>query len=359
MVTPFLPKLALDFGANLTTAGIMTGIFAFTALAARPLSGLIADRLNKKWLMAGATLAIAISVLSYAFAGSITLLFIIRIVHGLAFAVSSTTNMAFASTFIPYERMGEGISYLGLGYILALAIGPNISVFIANNYNYIWLFIFSSALAALAAFLMIFIKYNKPEIKSENEAAHIRIKDLIAVKLIPYTVLVSLFSLLNGLVSAFIILLGDERGIENIGIFFTLNAITLLAIRPFSGRLNDKKGLAYVLIPAYIFGAAAMLMLAGANAIWLIAAAGIFKALGQGMGPPGLQAECIRLMPEKRGVATSTYYIGADVGQGLGPVIGGAVSSAYGYGTMFSGAGILMLFGLIGFLILNKKSSTL
>lgn len=354
MISPVLPKFAVGLGASLTTAGTIAGLFSITALIIRPVSGLIADRFNQKWLMVGATAAIALSVLCYTLAENISILFLFRIIHGIAFAISGTTNIAFASSFIPKERMGEGISYLGLGQILATAIGPNISVWTVENLGYHWTFVLSFIVAGLAAILMVFIKCESPKSLSGNTRLRVKLSDLIAVKLIPYAVFGGLFSLANGLVSSFIVLLGDERGITNVGIFFTCNAIMLLVIRPFGGKLNDRKGIAFILIPSYIFAAAAMAMLAGANAVWMIAAAGILKAVGQGMGQPSVQAECIRMLPEKRGVATSTYYIGADVGQGVGPIIGGAISSAFGYGTMYMSVSLLMLLGMACFLLYKK-----
>ena len=39
--------------------------------------------------------------------------------------------------------------------------------------------------------------------------------------------------------------------------------------------------------------------------------------------------------PERRGVASSTIYIGGDLGQAVGPMLGGAVAQSVGYGIMY------------------------
>jgi MFS family permease len=39
--------------------------------------------------------------------------------------------------------------------------------------------------------------------------------------------------------------------------------------------------------------------------------------------------------PEKRGAAASTYYFGADIGQGTSPIIGGAIAQSWGYSSAF------------------------
>jgi len=50
---------------------------------------------------------------------------------------------------------------------------------------------------------------------------------------------------------------------------------------------------------------------------------------------------------DKSGVATSTYYIGADLGQGLGPMLAGAIASEWGYEVMFCACAGVFLVALI------------
>jgi len=364
MVAPVVSKYALTLGADFTLAGTVTGIFSITALVVRPFSGVIADKLNKKWVMIFSTVTIAFSVLCYSVAGNVAMLLAFRIAHGIAFSLSGTTNIAFASTFIPENRLGEGIGYLGLGNILSTAIGPALGLWVIENFGYDWCFYTAFFISLTAAALMLLIRYKPDAGKGNNDGSaetgkkagfRIRFSDIIEVKLLPLAFFGGLFSLTNGLVSSFIAIMGDQRGIGNVSIFFTINAIMLLIIRPFSGKLNDKKGVSFVLIPAYIFAAAAMALLAGAKSTWVVALAGALKAVGQGSGQPAIQAECIRKLPDRRGVATSTFYVGADVGQGLGPVIGGAVSSAFGFGAMFGGTCVLMLLAMLVYMRVDRK----
>ena len=50
--------------------------------------------------------------------------------------------------------------------------------------------------------------------------------------------------------------------------------------------------------------------------------AGCTKAIAQGMSQPALQTEALRSVPsEKRGLASSTMYIGGDLGQAVGPIL--------------------------------------
>jgi sugar phosphate permease len=94
-----------------------------------------------------------------------------------------------------------------------------------------------------------------------------------------------------------------------------------------------------------MLAAVAAFFIGFAKALPIILVASVIKAFAQGSAQPTIQAECIRMLPEKKsGVATSTYYLGADIGQGIGPMLAGVIASAWGYEVMFSTcAGIFLV----------------
>lgn len=356
MVTPVLTKYAANIGLGLSVAGSLSGILSITALLARPFSGLASDRINKKLLMVVSTTVSGVVISLYGMTTSAPALFFLRILHGTAFAFSGTCNIAMASRYIPKNRMGEGIGYLGIGNIIAQAVGPNLGLSLMNRYSFRAAFLVGGLLALGAAAAMLVLVRYAPEQKKAAEKPGFHFSDLIAPKLIPYAIFGGLFSLCNGIISSFLAMLGDERGIVNVGIFFTVNAVTLLLVRIFGGKLMDKYGLTPILIPSYLFAATAMFLVAGAKGAAIIAVAGALKALGQGTAQPAIQTTCIKSLPdEKRGVAVSTFYVGADVGQGLGGAIGGVVAQSFGYTAMYCGAGALMLAALAVYLVFARN----
>ena len=65
------------------------------------------------------TLVTAFSVACYALSNDISSLIALRMLHGIAFSFMGVANMAFASAFIPNDKLGEGLGYLALSNILA------------------------------------------------------------------------------------------------------------------------------------------------------------------------------------------------------------------------------------------------
>ena len=98
-----------------------------------------------------------------------------------------------------------------------------------------------------------------------------------------------------------------------------------------------------------------MLCVAGAKSVVPIIIAGGLKALGQGAAQPAIQAYSIKYLGKERaGVATSTCYIGQDLGNSIAPIMGSFVVSNFSYGTMYAGYAVLLLAGGLGCYFLQR-----
>lgn len=347
MVTPNLSKYIVSSGGTKAQAGAIVGLMALTALVARPISGVIADRVNKKRLLIITTLLCGVSVLGYAMTTNLWVISGSRILHGIFFSISGTANMALTSLYIPKDRFSEGVGYIGLSYIISAAIGPGLGVMIGERYGYPALFAVAALFVMLSAVFML--KLNSNECEPLGTYSKIALKDLVAVEILGYAGLSGLFSVGAGLISGFIVLMAESRGIQNVALFFTVQSAASFIPRLFAGRLSDKMGLAFVMYPAYIMAGSALILLAFADTLWMILVAAVLFSFGEGIGRPSLQAYCLSKMGKERaGVATSTIYLGSDVGQGLGPTLGGKAADIYGYGNMYLGGSVLLGLGVIG-----------
>lgn len=365
MVNPTITKYAIGLGASVAAAGVISGLFSITALAARPFSGLVADRVNRKKLLMISTCIMGLAALGYSVSTSVPMLIGFRILHGVAFAFSGTVNVTMIATLVPRSRLGEGVGYYGLVNIVATAIGPSLGLSLGEAFGFGLSYSISGLLLFLAAGFALLIPIAKTLMPQNKARKGIRLEDLVSFKVLPLALLGGLFSMSNGIISSYLALLGDVRGIGNIGLYFTVNALVLLFVRPLAGKLSDRKGGLLLVVPAMVLDGAALLLLGRAGALWVVSLAAVCKALGQGSGQPTLQAACLKLMPpEKSGVASSTFYIGGDVGQGLGPMLAGAMIGASGggsrgYGFMLSCASLIFVVGITGFLayFLHRKKS--
>ncbi len=358
MMTPILPKYAISLGAAMSIAGLVAGIFAITSITIRPFAGFATDKFNKKHLLIVSTIFLAISSLGLKISYNISTLFFFRIIQGISFSISVTVINALSTSYMPKKRIGEGIGFMGLGYILATAISPNLGLEISTRFGFKYVFYLSCIIVMIAVALITMIPYNPPNKKNLNiNNFQIKINDFFAKELVIFAIIACLFTFMNGVIGSFLALLGDERHISNIGYYFTVNAIVILIIRPLSGKLLDNKGLSIIAFPAFTMAMAAALLLAVSTSLWMILAVAILYGIGQSSLSPALQATCVkRLGPSRVGVATSTYFIGYDAGQGLGPIIGGTIAGKFGLTSVFYICGALLFAGIVIYYLYTSKT---
>ena len=348
LVHTLVTSYAVSFGADLAAAGSAVGAFSIAALIIRPFSGFFADQINKKILLAVTTAMMGIALVLYSFCHSVGMLFFIRIFHGIAFGVNGTVNIALAVEYIPKSRTGEGLGYYGVGQVASQIIGPPLGLALKDLIGFNMLFIGDAVftIAAALAFFLIF-RYRKnmqakrsirelfPHTEGKNRALEI-LDCLVVRECIVYGLMGGLFSMGNSIVNGFLVVFGEERGIGGISFFFTLNAIMLFVLRMLIGKMLDRKKLAVVVLASTVTGALSMLLIGWAGGLVMVLAAAVIKAFGNVGGQVSLQSACVKKVDATRvGIATSTYYIGGDIGNGLGPVWGGIVAKNFGTGSAF------------------------
>lgn len=353
MVMTILLKYLVNLGASLIVAGIVTGIFSITALTVRPISGYLTDKYNKRNILMISIFMIGVCVLGYCIPNIGGILFI-RIVHGTAFALSGTASIALAGDYIPKDRLGEGIGYLGLGQILSSAVAPGFGIYTTEQFGNQATFVISCMMAVISASLLFLIKPSRLS-SAEKLPVKINLKNLIAKEALTMSVINGFISFTNGVVVAYLVLYAQQRNIANVGVYFTVSAIVMLLVRPFSGKIMDRKGLSVLVYPGFIAGIAGMILHGFASSLWVLLLAGVLKAIAQGCIQPSMQAECIkRVSSDRIGVATSTYFIGADIGQGIGPAVGGAIAGAFQYSAMFYFCAALLFLGCLLYFISTR-----
>ena len=313
MITPIVSKYAISIGASVAVAATVSGLMSLSALFARPFAGVLSDRINKKAVIAASGTATGLCMYLYSLSGSVEMMSAVRLLHGIAFSFSTVALLAFNTVFIPRDKLGEGIGWSVVTTTLATAVGPNIGLWLVDHLGYGACFAASAVGTLLPCVAFLLIPFRQTATVSAG-SRRLGLNDFISIHILPYAVLTGLFSCCNGIINSFLVLIGDERGIEGVGVFFTAYSIIMITTRPVTGRLYDRKGIAFLLYPCIALASLSMLLLGKAASAWAVALAGVLKALGQGSGVPSIQAHCLkRLGRDKAGVVSSTCYMGNDI----------------------------------------------
>ena len=363
MTMPITPSYIVTIGASMSLAGTATGIFSISALCARFLAGILGDKFNKKRLLMVTMLINGVVVVLYTLASDIIFMVIIRILHGIIFSVNATVFYSLGSYYIPPKRLSEGMSYLSFGQTIGMALGPSIGIYLLKSYTYDFCFIVSGICIIIAGISISTLQYsdsNFGQIRKYNDnlaTKKVRFRELIAVDLLPNAFFVAILTVSSGLNTSYLTMLGDERNIDNIGLYFSVHAIILLVLRPIIGKFADKGRTVFVVASGFILMMIALMFISFSHKLWMVLLAAILIAMGGG-AIPVFQADCLKKVDHQRKtVATGTYYIGVDTGMCISQILGGIIISLFGCGVVYSLSGVLMFigFGLYLFYCTSEK----
>ena len=173
MTLPTLPLFVQELGGSDQLIGLVVGIFTFSALLLRPYAGHALESKGRGFVYMTGMLIFIISIGSYAFVASIAFLFIMRILQGVGWGMSSTASGTIATDLIPPERRGEGMGYFGLSGNLALAFGPSLGLFLIGEVSFKTLFLLISSLGILGLILSSRIRFKKVE-QSTHKAVPVK-----------------------------------------------------------------------------------------------------------------------------------------------------------------------------------------
>ena len=291
MIVTLISSYARSFGTQLTAVGLISGIFSITALVFRPIGGFLSDLLNKKRICVITTLAISIAIIGHALCPSVAALLVIRVFHGALFGINGTANMALAAEFIPDDKMGEGLGYYGLGQVLSQIVGPTIGIAIRDSWGYKAMFFIIGIFTILAALVLQFaFPYSfKTDENTKASRPSLSFNNLIAKECIVYALIAGLFSMGNGIVNSFLVLLGESKEISNVSLFFSVNAVVLFLLRILIGKVADRTNLLFIVDLSLVAGAISMIMIGKFDILILLLAAAAVKAFGNVGGQISLQ----------------------------------------------------------------------
>ena len=123
ILLPILPYFVKSFGASDIVVGLLFSTFAACQFIAGPLWGNISDRIGRKRVLIVSQIGATIGWFMLAFAHTIGMVFIARIVEGVSGGNLSVTQAYVADLVEPRQR-GRAFSYVGAAFSAGIVFGP-------------------------------------------------------------------------------------------------------------------------------------------------------------------------------------------------------------------------------------------
>jgi MFS family permease len=347
------------FGSSPGEAGLAAGIFIFGALAARLFAGRWIGHIGqKKMLYTGSVLNLAATALYFG-AGSAVLLLVIRFLHGMAFGITSTAAGTIVAKIVPRKRCGEGIGYFGLSVTVAAAIGPFLGMFISQHGSYSTIFTACTIAAAFNLVIAFFLSVKDVEL-TEVQLAEMKgfnFNNFFEAKVIPISIVcMVIFFCYSSIISFFSVYAKEINLVEAASFFYIVFAAVIFFSRPFVGRLFDEKGENRIMYAAILILMIGIITFSQAYYGYTLLLAAAIIGLGFGAIQSSGQAIAVKSTDHHRmGLATSTYFMLADIGMGIGPLIFGLIIPYTGYRGMYICVAIVMAICVLLYYLLHGK----
>lgn len=294
-------EYARSMGTSATIAGLVSGIYIFGGLCSRIYS---ANALEKRDWKKLAIVFLSIHFLAcifYFFANNVTLLLIVRFIHGLGFGASANAIVTIASAILPKKRFGEAFGYFMLGTTIAVGLGPYVSGFFYDNWGSFGSFSLATSFAFLGLLCILLLDISKYEIMHNSEIENTIEEDreelsleekgtfrsfidkIFEIPAIPVSLFTGLTSLGYVSILSFYRLYAVEVDLVSaFSLFFIIYSIVLVASRPIAGRIQDNYGDRIVCFTGIIAQAIGLFLIAWMPSAITVFICAVCAALGFG-----------------------------------------------------------------------------
>lgn len=330
--------------------GLLIGLFSLVPLLVRPfISPFLRPDNARFWIIVGNILIIA-ALLLYGRAQSFWYMAGVRVFHGFAYVLLATAVVARIVACVPSNRSAQAFGLYSVVTLLPYAVVPPTLPWLNTVFGGFGkvLIMLCICMFLVFPFALILERGLVDETSAttvgagpglvENFTNH-RLWLALATSLLVWSAFSPIFYFVKGY--------GEQVSVPNPGWFFTLSTLTEMGTRVFAGSILDRlhKG-------KLLAGALALLMM-GYIALALVVAPyafyglGLLLGLGWGITMPLLNGIVFDIsVPRYRALNTNLVLQMFQGGFLVGPMVGGALLTTWGYGMMFYACAGMMFAGI-------------
>lgn len=335
------------FSASDTMAGLTSSMFVIGSVAARLFAGKLLDVVGRRRMLLVSLVVFVVASLSYSWTGNLTLLLVVRFVHGMAFGAGNTAVAASVQSLIPASRRSEGTGYFGLSTTLAMAIGPLLAITWSASGSFDAVFITCAVASTIGFAIAWMMRLPEREVSTAERAGwwRLRTSDVFDRSALPIATIMFFSGVAYSAVLTFLATYAVSEGMaQAASAFFMVYAIAVLVVRLFIGRIQDRLGDNAVMYPTMLLFVLGLSCIGLAPNAVALAACGALVGAGFGaMMSCGQAIVAGRAEPARIGIVTSTFFVLLDIGCGFGPIALGLLVTAVDFRGMYLLMALLML----------------
>jgi MFS family permease len=354
---PVLPLYARELGAGPELIGLVSGASTVTGVFLKLPAGALSDAIGRRAILLTAAAVFALLPFAYPLVASLALLVAVRVVHGSASALFGPTASAALSDLAPADQRGRWLGLYAAVQGSGQAAGPIVGGALLAAVGFAPTFVAAGLCGMAAATLLVAQPVGTRHGHAPGWPAIAR--SVAAVMQDGRIVLTSVAQagqfMLHGLIAAFLPIYAVEHvGLTptEAGLLFGAQMVMTIAARPACGRLSDRLGRRPLIVFGLSVCAAAAAAMALAASFLALLSLSLLYGGGLAITTTSTGALITDLSDRARyGTAHGLFGTIFDVGDALGPIVGGVVAARVGYAATFQAAAatafvLAIVFGL-------------
>ncbi|MCF5196680.1 MFS transporter [Pseudomonas syringae] len=362
VIVGLLPAVARDLNVTVSQAGLLVTLFAFTVAAFGPFLTAYFSRFERKRLFVSILVLFGFANVLAALAPNIAVMGIARLIPALGLPVFWALASETAVDIVGPQFAGRAIARIGFGIVCATVFGIPIGTLISDAFGWRTAFLVLAVLAFAKALLLTV--YLPKTAAKQNPVSILKQFGILRSRMMQGHVLLSVL-VFSGMFTAYTYLadmLERLAGFDGALVGWCLmgfGAVGLLG-NSLGGRMVDRHPLIASLVfcafmvvgmVAVVPSIHSVVALPLALAVWGITQAALFLVS---------HVRLIKAAPQAPAFAASLNIAGANLGIGIGAVIGGRVIDHLGLGHVgFAAAGIIVLAIVLALLLIKRDPGPL
>ncbi len=369
MVIPILPYYAKFFGASATTLGLLMMSYSAMQFLFSPFWGRLSDRIGRRPVLLCCISGLIASMLLFAFAKTLTLLFISRLLAGFFAANISAASAYIADITTPEERT-KGMGLIGAAFGLGFLFGPGIVGILGKlgllaQWGYGVVGFFAAGLSFINL-IFAFSSLQEPKLSEEIRQSHRHrggkeawTKTLAspsrAIPIFVFFLSTFAFAQMETIFGLYL-LSRFSLDAEHASFILVLMALMMVFIQGGAiGKLSKRFGeIPLIQIGTFLMGLG-LLFACFAPTLRLFVAFFLILALGSSLTNPSLSSLVSKNSgADVQGLSMGIYQSAGSLARMFGPVLAGFLFDRFGIQTPFLGAVLLFWLCMI-IMWVNKR----
>ena len=353
IIAPLLPIYARNLGATGVWVGVIFAGYAISRTVVLPFVGRLSDRRGRKMVISIGLLIFTITSFTYVLADNVAILFIIRLLQGVAAGFVQPIAQAYIGDIAPVGEEGKWMGYFNATFLVGWGCGPLMGGILNDHFGMDSAFYVMGGLNVLA-FLGVTIFLPEVVRKKGKTAPRSSFRDMVSSNLSR-----GLFSFQigdaahRGIVQTFIPIFGGltlSLSSSLTGIVLSVLVLGAGLIQIFTGRLADRFNKRRVVIIGSIGILISGLVIPQAVGFWTMLVFLAIAIIGDATAVPSASALVIE---EGRkygmGLSMAMFNMGLGVGMSAGPILAGLAADLWGVESAFYFMAALMLVCTVAF----------